>query len=53
MTNKELIKKSADLSARMSALTDKIQILENDISNFKSNVSADMKRLIALLNKQK
>ena len=44
---------NSKLNLRVSTLTDDIAILKNDINNFKTAVSNEMKQIVAKLNEKK
>ena len=52
MTNKELNKKNAELTQKISAMKDQIRVLESDISSFKTRVTKDIQRLVTMVNKR-
>ena len=43
---------NSHLGLRISTLTDEIAILNNDINNFKTAVSREMKQIVAILNEK-
>ena len=53
MTVKDNFNKIEKLQSKFSQLVDELHLLRNDIANFKSAVSEDMKRVITEVNKSK
>ena len=51
MTNKQLEKKNAELSTRISQLSDKVVALERQLARFENYVSKDMKNVVEMIKK--
>jgi len=45
--------KNAELRNRISQLNDQIMMIESNLNNFKLSVSADIKKLLDMINKPK
>ena len=50
--SKEMEKKVAKLSSRVSAQSDEIMILKSEINNFKKQVGQDMKKLLKIIQEK-
>ena len=50
--SKEMEKKVAKLSSRVSTQSDEILILKNEINNFKKQVGQDMKKLLKIIQEK-